>query len=95
MPGRALIKKNKATEEQFPARRGGTRWQPKPSPPPPPPPVATFGPRPSDLEKTRRNAADLGQTCRWPVLKRPWRIISPTALGPIGPRVLKGIQFKA
>jgi hypothetical protein len=36
--------------------------------------VATFGPGAADLGKTRRYAADLKQTRRWRVLKRPWRI---------------------
>jgi hypothetical protein len=46
-----IIKKNKAKEELFTARRGGKRWQTL-AIPLPPPPVATLGPGPADFRKT-------------------------------------------
>jgi hypothetical protein len=51
-PRSLTIKKNKANEEVvFTARRGGTRWRPKPSPHPP---LATFEPGPVSFQKNQR-----------------------------------------
>jgi hypothetical protein len=51
-PRYLTIKKNKAKEELFTTRRGGTRWRPKPSPTHPP--VATFAPGPAKNQNNPR-----------------------------------------
>jgi hypothetical protein len=75
-PRSPTIKKNKAKEELFTARRGGTRWRPKPSPPPHPTPLATFRPRPGSFQKKNmdlwKEVVDLRK--RWHILEKKWRV---------------------
>ncbi len=70
-----IIKKNKATEKLFTARREATTGRPNQYPPPPP--VATLGPGPVDIQKNLQiwgKTRGLGQT-RWSrVLGKPWWI---------------------
>jgi hypothetical protein len=89
-PRLLISKKNKAKQRTITVRRGGIRWQPKPSSPPPPPSsVATLGSGPAGFQKNLRicgksggfekKVADLRQARR----SRVWGDLGGLSLNPL------------